>query len=62
MVEILRHRKVLTVCVDARATGRYIGGQREIWRPQIFNVNVTESFSDRLVEATTGEHRRYRIR
>lgn len=51
----------LTVRVHPTATGRNVGGQRKVRRPQILDVHLTERVAQRLIESAPREHRRYRI-
>jgi hypothetical protein len=44
------------VSVDARGARGYVGGNREIGNPQIFNKSFAECVFDCLVESITSEH------
>lgn len=50
-----------TIRVYATATGRNVGGQCEIWNPQILYVYVAKCVDYCFVKTFSGEHRCYGI-
>lgn len=49
-------REVFTIGVDATAASRNVGGQCEVWDPQVFDVHITECVNNRLIESFAREH------
>lgn len=50
-------KSVFTICMDATAAGRNVGGQCEIRNPQIFDVNIAKRFNKCLIKSFAREHR-----
>lgn len=52
---------ILTVGVNAMATGSYVSGERKVGYPQILNAHIAKGIVYGLVEFTAREHRCYRV-
>lgn len=37
-------------------TSADVGGDGEVWKPKVLDVNLSEGSFDRVVELSTGEH------